>query len=165
MKVAIIYYSKTGRTEYVANILAQKLREQNINVDLYKLEPYRDYFDKLLHINPRLVYDTLIKKKAKIKKLQGFNPDNYDIIVIGTPIWFNTMTPIVRSFIEEFRGKISKPIICFTTSNLPLDYAGRFKEALKSMGYNIILYFGISRPENEVDKIDKIVNFIKEKLK
>ena len=50
--------------------------------------------------------------KPQIQKL-SLCPDDYDVIAIGTPTWWYTMAPAVRTFIEEcdFKGKTVIPFM------------------------------------------------------
>lgn len=38
MKTAIVYYSRTGNTRYVANMLEEKLKEEKADVDIIEIK-------------------------------------------------------------------------------------------------------------------------------
>lgn len=59
MKVAVVYYSKTGRTRQVALYIGEKLGELGVQADAYEDRQIREYLRRFLHLNPRLIYDTL----------------------------------------------------------------------------------------------------------
>jgi len=160
VRVCIVYYSKSGRTEHVAKVLRELLEKEGFSVDLFRIKPVRDY-GILLHVNPRVNYDTLAGRAVEIKGLEDFNPDNYDAIVIGSPIWFNNITPPIRSFIELFKGRISKPVICYTTSNIRRGYTKKFKKLLESLGYRVVLDFSITKLEKCKQILPSIAEFIK----
>ena len=158
--VCVVYYSRSGRTEYVAKVLKELLEGEGFSVDLFRVRPIRDY-GGLLYVNPRAIYDTLTGRIIEIERLEGFNPDDYDVVVIGSPVWFNNITPPIRSFIELFKGKISKPIICFTTSNIRREYSKKFKKLLKSLGYRVVLDFSITKLKECRRILPSVVEFIK----
>ena len=136
----MIFYSKTGRTKRIALRLKDLLSNAGLNVDIYEIRHRKEYLNKLLHLNPRLIMDTLLDKHVEFVGAEDFNPEGYDVIIIGSPIWYNTVVPAIKSFIKSFRDRMgSKPIVCFTTSTLNIDYSSKFKELLQSIGYKVIL--------------------------
>lgn len=165
MRVAIIYYSKTGRTKHVATYIKERLEENKIETDLFELKHVRDYFDKFLHFNPRLIYETLSKKIVKIHGIENFNPNLYDVIIIGSPIWFGTIVPAIRTFLHMFKEKINTPIICFTTSTLHSNYSLKFKKILESMEYNVIFHFTIVSLEEEKHIINEVISIVKKQFR
>jgi len=74
----------------------------------------------------------------------GIDVSKYDYLILGSPIWYNTIVPIVKAFIEQFKGKRIKTIY-FTTSDLPANYSLKFKEELEKLGYKVLLHFNVIR--------------------
>lgn len=109
-KVAIIYYTMTGNTEYVANKISQ-----NINADLIKIVPKKEYpnsgFKKFFWGGKSAVMgDTPPLEEYT------FNVDNYDTIIFGTPVWASTFTPPIKTFIKENKDKLNnKNIAVYVT--------------------------------------------------
>jgi len=164
MRVAIVYYSKTGRTRRVAEYIRDKLVNEGFEVQIFEVKPVHDYSSFMLHLNPRVIYETIKGKIIEIIGVEKFSPDEFDFIFIGSPIWFGTITPPIRSFINMFKDKISdKPVICFTTSAIHRNYSLKFKEILDSMKFNVILHFEITNLDKERDIIDNVINEIKSK--
>lgn len=100
MKAIIVYYSLEGNTDYTAKLLADEL-----GADLLRLEPVTPYptdnkkflmggKDSTLGIEPPL-------------KEYSFNPDDYDTVILGTPLWAWTMAPPLKTFIStnSLKGK------------------------------------------------------------
>ena len=158
MRAAIVYYSKTGRTRQVALYIRRKLAELGIQANNYELKQVKEYSRRFLHLNPRVIYDTLIGRSVEIRGLAGFNPEAFDILLLGTPIWFETVAPAMRSFIRLYKGKVTKPTACFTTSNLRKDYALKFKVMLESLGYKVIAYVSVTDPAMDRGAIDDFIN-------
>ena len=94
-KIAIIYYSMTGNIEYVA----EKIQEQTKG-DLIKMIPKKEYpnsgFKKFFWGGKSAV----MKETPTLEDYQ-FNDNEYDQIIIGTPVWASTYAPPIRTFIKE----------------------------------------------------------------
>jgi len=94
MKVLIAYYSLEGNTHYLAKGIAEC-----VGADLLRLMPVKDIK------NNKMKYlfggrQASMKSKPKLQPLNK-NAQEYDMIIIGTPVWAFTMTPAVRSFLNS----------------------------------------------------------------
>jgi menaquinone-dependent protoporphyrinogen IX oxidase len=156
LRIALIYYSRTGTTKEVSKYVEARLKEHKLNVDTYELRLVREY-SRPLHLNLRLITDVLLSRSVSYVGDEGFNPEAYDLVVIGTPIWVGSITPPIRSFIRRYRGMIKAPIICFTTSLMGRDYSRKFKNELEGLGYKVIINYslvdGISRSKETIELI------------
>lgn len=160
MKIAMVYYSKTGTTRNIINKILKEIEKQNINVKLFELKHENEYAKTLLHLNPRLIYETLSNKTIKIVGDEEFNANEFNLIIIGSPIWYNRETPVIRRFIEKYANKIKTPIILFTTSKLDIDYSKSLRMKLEAMGYNVISNISITS-KNENYSINKFIEELK----
>lgn len=114
MKITIVYYSRTGYTERVVNELRQALVNEGFTIDVYKVLPVKEY-SKPLHVNPRLIYDTLVRRGTSIR----FGPtepklESYDYIIAASPIWIGTLSSPIQEFLKKYTA--TKPLIVITTS-------------------------------------------------
>lgn len=111
--VLIAYFSATGTTANVAKNLSSV-----INAPIYEITPAELYTsDDLnwhnensrssLEMNGTAPYPELANLDAKIK--------DYDVIMLGFPIWWGTSPKIVNQFVKsyDFTGK---KIVLFATS-------------------------------------------------
>ena len=99
MKILVAYYSRTGNTKRVAEKIAGMLKaDTNEIIDLK--ERKRVIIGWL--ISGR---DAMKKKETQIKFKK--NPEKYDLVIIGTPIWAWNMAPAVRTYLKQNR-KIKK---------------------------------------------------------
>jgi len=93
MKALVIYYSRTGRTKKVAetisNILSCDIEEI---VDIKKRTGSLGFF----HSGRQA-----IKKKLTVIKNTEKEPSEYDIVIIGTPVWVKTMSTPVRTYLDQ----------------------------------------------------------------
>ncbi len=101
MRIAIVYYSRTGYTDRVVGELGLCLKSEGFTVDVYRTFPIREY-SKPLHLNPRLIYDTLIRGGTDIM----FEPSEprlsiYSVIILASPIWIGTLSPPIQEFLKK----------------------------------------------------------------
>lgn len=106
LKALVVFYSRTGNTKKVAESFAKKFNaEIEEIVDLKKRKGIIGYL--------RSGKDAFLKMCTKIMKIIN-NPQDYDIIIIGTPVWALAVTPAIRAYLNtvNLRGK---KIILFCT--------------------------------------------------
>lgn len=106
-KTLIVYFSYTGNTQ----ALAHKIHDR-IGGDIVELQLKTPYSSDYKHV----------EQQGKDEVEQGFKPelatvidnfDQYDTVVIGSPVWWYHMTPAVASFMSQydFSGKTVVPFI------------------------------------------------------
>jgi len=104
-KILIIYYSKTGHTRIIANNLHDYLKNNTVHIDI----------EEILEISPKsglLGYlmdgkDAIFKKNSPIHPVKK-NITDYDLIIIGTPVWAWTMSNPIRYFIKLYKNDFKK---------------------------------------------------------
>lgn len=112
MKTAIIYYSMSGNTEYVAEKIADKLKVSD-EVSLIRISPVKAYPDKGAK---KFLWGGKSAVMGDTPKLlpYEFNAGDYDRIIIGTPVWASTFVPPLKTFINENPDINKKPVWVFT---------------------------------------------------
>jgi flavodoxin len=107
MKAIVIYYSLTGKTELVATTVAKVLGAEVKRIEEIKPRklPSVYFFGGLT---------AMTNKSSRIKPLD-FNVDNYDLILVGSPVWAGKPTPAVNTFIAKTDFK-SKDVVVFCTA-------------------------------------------------
>ena len=113
--VLVVYYSATGNTQNVANIIADIT-----GGDLFELEPVELYTDEDLNYSDE---NSRVSREHEDESLRNVeltsttvdNWDSYDTVFIGYPIWWGEAAWPVNSFVEnnDFTGKT---VIPFATS-------------------------------------------------
>lgn len=97
MNVAVVYFSLEGNTKFVAEMIASEL-----DATMLPLIPVKEYpkgkFSKLFWCGKSATF----KERPKLKTYH-FNPDDYDLIILGTPIWAGTFAPPLRTFFRNNR--------------------------------------------------------------
>jgi menaquinone-dependent protoporphyrinogen IX oxidase len=137
MGVCIVYYSKTGVTERAVSHLAEELRKRGVEVKVFSVKPVKDYYPKLLHLNPRLIYETVAGKSIEVTGVKHFDPNLCRALVVATPIWFGGPSPPITTFIKMFANKVKCPVYALATSIMAKDYAARLRKLLEEMWYSV----------------------------
>lgn len=149
MKSIVVYYSMNGNTEYVAN----KIKEE-LECDILKIEPVKEYpnkgFKKFMYGGMKAV----MKQTPKLIDYK-FDASLYDHIIIGLPVWASSITPPIRSFLQENKDSIvDKNISIFTSYS-----GGGADKVIESVKE----YLGIDNFVAEMDIIDPYEKQSKEK--
>lgn len=106
-KVLIAYFSWSGNTKSIAEKI------HNITGgDMFRIEtetPYPNDYHETAYVVAKKQHDENIKPKLK----SNGDVSDYDIIFVGTPAWWYTMAPAVKTFLTEnnFEGKTIVPFI------------------------------------------------------
>ena len=97
MKTAVVYYSMSGNTEYVAQRIAE-----SVGADLIKIEPDKAYPDKGAR---KFLWGGKSAVMAETPPLlpYEFDGDKYGQVIFGFPVWAGNVTPPLRTFIRDNR--------------------------------------------------------------
>lgn len=95
MKSIIVYFSLEGNCDYIAKEIKEK-----IGSDLLRIKPVKDYpsgnISKFVFGGKSAVFN----ESPKLKNYT-FNKEDYDLIIIGSPVWVGTFAPPINTFLEE----------------------------------------------------------------
>ncbi|MFC2162564.1 flavodoxin family protein [Candidatus Altiarchaeota archaeon] len=93
MKTLVVYYSRSGNTRLAAQEIITLLKAD--------VEELRDEDERKGIIGwLKSGMQAFRKKKAQLKPLRN-DPEGYEQIFIGSPVWAGNITPPVRSFLAE----------------------------------------------------------------
>lgn len=109
MKKIVIYYSYSGNTRRIAQLINEK---KGYDVwELKPLIPFVDDYQKLVDQEEENMHQN------KMVELEPINVElnNYDTIILGTPVWWYTMASPVRTFLVKC-NLTNKVIIPFATN-------------------------------------------------
>lgn len=102
MKTLIVYYSFEGNTRYVAQLLAEKL-----DADTLELEPVKDY--------PRgkaskYVFGGAAASLSAAPELKPYvcEPEKYDLMILGSPVWAGRTAPPLNTFLKSHNLRQSR---------------------------------------------------------
>lgn len=126
MKTLVVYYSwSCGNTEKIAKEVAERL-----NADIEKLEtvvPYPKEFEETASQGQ----DEVESHYCPLLKPLKHSLDDYDCIAMGTPTWWYSMAPAVRTFLSDHDLKGKKVILFMTNAGWPGNVIDDMKQLVK----------------------------------
>ncbi len=155
MKTLIAFYSRTGTTKKIAKVLAEKLGAD--------LEEIKDTVDRS-GIKGYLISgrDAMKKKITKLEPAR-FNPADYDLTIIGTPIWGGNMSVPTRTYISEQKYNFKSTAFFCTMGSSGNEKT--FSEMEKAIGKKSLGTLAILTREAATDNFSVKVNDFLEALK
>ena len=139
MTTAIVYYSMSGNTKYVADKIAER-----IEADIIRIDPVKAYPDKGAK---KFIWggkSAVMGEKPALLPYE-LNVEKYDRIILGTPVWASNFVPPIRTFIKENPNIHGKKLAVFTCFS-----GGGADKAIEKMKR----YIGIERFEAELILVD-----------
>lgn len=90
MKGIVVYDTSYGNTKKIGETIAQTLRESGVEADLFD-----------------------------VKNVKKLNAKDYDLVVLGSPTRFGTMSFAIRGFLGKVKSEewTNKPFAAFDTEN------------------------------------------------
>ena len=166
-KKLVVYYSYTGHTKMIAKRIEEKL-----GCDILEIKPIIPYSTN---------YQTVVNKEQnnessnKTPQIEKIDKDlkKYDEIIIGSPVWWYTIAPVIRTFLKQndLSGKTIKP---FATN---AGWLGQtFKEIKKlcpnsnvkegmnivfTEDYNIQFQFRLNQQHHSKSKVELYITYNK----
>ena len=158
MKTLVIYYSMSGNTKYVAELIKEKMK-----ADLLEINPVKAYPDKRFKKFFWGGKSSFMKESPELEEYKC-NLDKYDLVVLGAPLWAGNFAPPLRSFIKENKDKLKdKKIAIYISSsggNTSKAFT-RIKEMLDDKPFISELSIIDPKDKTSKEKVNNIENFIK----
>jgi flavodoxin len=107
MKTLVVYYSRTGKTRFVAEKVALDLKADVEEVVDLKNRSGRFGFLKA-------GYDATRGNETEIGKTQN-SPSDFELIVVGTPVWNSRPSPAISTYLKQ-NGFAGKKVAVFCTN-------------------------------------------------
>ncbi len=155
MKTAVIYYSMSGNTAATARKIAE-----GINADLLEIKPEKAFPDKGFK---KFLWGGKSAVMAETPKLlpYTFDPEQYDQIIIGFPVWASNIAPPIRTFVTENKEAIREKKIAAFACQGGSGAEKAFKKLLDCMGQNAFAATMIlNDPKSQNEKDQAISSFL-----
>ncbi len=106
MSALIVYYSLTENTAFAAERIAEQT-----GAALLRLEPEKAYPDRGFK---KFLWGGKSAVMAEEPRLRpyAFQAEQHDLIVFGFPVWASTVTPPIRTFVNENREALKGKRFC-----------------------------------------------------
>ena len=150
MKILTVYFSKTGHTKAVAEII-----RETVGGDLFEVKTKRTYSASY---GIAVLQSGIERFRNTLPELESL-PDisAYDRIFIGSPVWWFTLTPAVKSLIAGVDWKNKTVCPFFTSGGQPNHTGEDFKAFLENKGAEVPGYLHVfyrkNRMETEISTI------------
>lgn len=160
MKKLVVFYSLDGNTKFIAQNLAQKLGAEILELkpekEIPKSEPLKHFLGGK---------QVLLKETPKLKKYD-INLADYNIIIIGTPVWAYNFSAPIRTFLKENKIQNKKIILFCTNKGFLGKTFDNLKNELKDNEIIAQIEFQnvLAKKEENLKKLEDFINSIKEKI-
>lgn len=119
MKTLLVYYSRTNTTRKIAEEIQSKL-----NCDIEEVSDDTNYSGAIGFLKGGFKATT--GKESNLNEITK-NPADYDLVIIGTPVWSSNMATPIYTYLEKYH-KDMKNVACFCTCK-----GGGYDKALDNM--------------------------------
>ena len=106
-KCVVVYFSWSGNTRFAAETIAKKAGEATFEIKAQT--PYNSDFKKCCDEAKPECYG---KKLRPIKAIEGFKLSKYDVIFVGSPNWWGTLAPPVRTWLTQNAAALKGKTVC-----------------------------------------------------
>ena len=149
MKTAIVYYSMSGNTAAAARKVAESIR-----ADLIEIKPEKAFPDKGIK---KFFWGGKSAVMAETPELMPytFDPDRYDQLVIGFPVWAFNVAPPVRTFVAENKEAVRNLKIAAFACQGGSGAEKAFKKLLDCLGqdsFSATMVLNDPMPRAEIDQ-------------
>ncbi len=108
-KKLIVYHSYTGNTESIAKSI-----QKSLNCDILELKPKKPFSEDYQVVVDEYQNNSIKDKEIEIEEIK-INLEDYTEIILGSPVWWYTVTPVVATFLKQ-NDLSNKTIYPFATN-------------------------------------------------
>lgn len=158
MNKLIVYYSYTGNTKKIAEYIKNKL-----NCDILELTPQIPFSNDYNEVVNEYQNNQIDNKSVLINDI-NLDLSKYDEIILGTPVWWYTICPVVVTFLKQY-DLSNKKVYLYATNAGWLghtfkDFSKLYKNSNEDKCMNIVFS---SEKINEIKtSYEEIDNWLKE---
>ena len=148
MKSLVVYFSRSGTTKKLAEAIAKELRADI--EQLFDVKPKKGLFGYLAYGR-----DAMKGMPAQLK-MTVKDPKEYDIVIIGTPVWAGTVCSPVRAYLLQNKGLSKVAFFCTSSSPGPQ----RTFDQMLRLSRPPVAELALRRPEVKSNKhLEKVKQF------
>ena len=96
MKTIIIYYGYGKHTR----MIAERIKDE-LECDILEIKPKVPYSNDYQKVVDETTDNLQTKDTPEIENID-INLDEYDRVILGTPVWWYTITPPIRTFLSKY---------------------------------------------------------------
>lgn len=137
MRNLVTYYTRTGNAKFMAETIAAEL-----GADIEEVIEMKNRQGKLAFLSAGR--DAMGGKKTEIAQTKR-TPADYDLVIIGQPVWAGNPTPAIRTYLNKNDLSGKKVALFFSDSNL-----GQAVEKTKALMPNSTFVSELALPAKEL---------------
>ena len=113
-KAAVVYFSWSpeGNTRFAAETIAKKL-----GAKLFEIKAEKPYSSSYRACCDEAKPECYEKKERPILPIEGLELENFDAVFVGTPNWWGTMAPPVRTWVSRNAAALKGKTVCVFQTN------------------------------------------------
>lgn len=109
MKTLVLYYSFSGNTKRIAKLIQNKLKCDILEIET--VVPYTGSYNSIVEQGQREVNSGYMPEI----KTMDIDLNSYDKIILGSPVWWYTFAPAMKTFLYQ-NNLSAKDIYPFATN-------------------------------------------------
>ena len=106
-KVAVVYFSWSGNTRFAAETIAKKA-----GAALFEIKAETSYNSNFNKCCDEAKPECYGKTLRPIKPIEGLDLAKYDLVFVGSPNWWGTMAPPVRTWVSQSKEALKGKKVC-----------------------------------------------------
>lgn len=147
-KSLVIYYSRTGKTKFVAEKIASEL-----GAEIEEITDLKNRKGRLAFLIAG--YEATLGKETKINESKN-SPKDFELIVVGSPVWNSRPSPATRTYLKKQDLSGKKTAVFYTSEGTGSEKSLARLKSLIPNG-NIVGAITISKTfENQEENENKI---------
>ena len=113
-RIAVVYFSwsSKGNTRFAAETIARRA-----DARLFEIKAKKPYASDYRACCDEAKPECYGKQLRPIQPIEGFDIGQYDVIFVGTPNWWGTMAPPVRTFVTQNASAMRGKVVCLFQTN------------------------------------------------
>ena len=106
-KCMVIYYSWSGNTRFAAETIAKKT-----GADTFEIKAETSYNSDFQKCCDEAQPECRGKTLRPIKAIEGLDVSKYDMVFVGSPNWWGTLAPPVRTWVTQNKAALKGKTVC-----------------------------------------------------
>ncbi|MBL7155826.1 MAG: NAD(P)H-dependent oxidoreductase [Candidatus Omnitrophica bacterium] len=157
MKTAVVYYSFTGNTHRVAQIIVDILKNKGEDVVPVRIRPLKEETSFFMQCK-----DAFLAKKPELYKTL-LDLKDFDKVILGSPVWAFKPAPAINTYLDKCVLGEGKKAILFVTYGSGTGKKKALevmKKGIEKKGASVIKALSFQQAEKEKscrEKIEKVL--------
>ncbi len=157
MKTLIIYYSFDWNTEFIADNIHRKLKWSEIERIYTKEEIVKKW-----KLSKYLWWWKMVMMKEEPEIIENsLNPEDFDNIIIWSPVWAWTIAPPVKTYLSKHK-LWKKNIYIYCHAWWPWKVVEKFKELISWNQYKSAIWFKNPLNTDTQRQLKELIDWIEE---